>query len=228
METHAASTIQWQSSAIDSALLTLRPLFDAHRGPAQVRASWQGAHPTAPSAPIIAALRHLVSSVRRLGVPPGIKLDTVPKLLAAFRKAVREMDGWPTGDAKVQPELAAQAAFDLALLNLLVSSPPSDSDGLITSLLAHTKSSPELAGYADALPSLATEALRRTQVVLYPLITHLSNPAPEEKRERGRDRNAALLRLGAPAIRGGVGAEFKSPLAVARPGKRFGLLSIVA
>lgn len=34
--------------------------------------------------------------------------------------------------------------------------------------------------------------------------------------------------LGAPALRGGVGAEFKSPIAVSRPGKRFQLLSIVA
>ncbi|KLT41250.1 hypothetical protein CC85DRAFT_286686 [Cutaneotrichosporon oleaginosum] len=217
METHTESTIQWQAAAIDAALAALLPLFDHHRGPAQVRASWQGPHPIAPSPQLLAALTRLVSEVRRLGTPPGVSLETVPRLLKAFRAEARDLDGWEASSGEGAGELASQAAFDLAFLDLLTQDDIA-SDEVIKSLLDDVA----LGDFAQRLPELAGEALRRTQVVLYPLVVHLPQ-AEQGKRERG----GALLRLGAPTLRGGVGAEFKSPLAVARPGKRFGLLSIV-
>lgn len=224
METHAESTVQWQAASIDAALAALLPLFDVHRGPAQVRAEWQGAHPTAPSASVLASLTKLVSAARRLGVPPDVQLETVPRLLRAFRAAVRDLDGWKSGanaSGEQAGELAAQGAFDLAFIDLLTSD-DIKVDNMINGLLAKSTAGAVEKSFATSLPDLATEALRRTQVVLHPLVAHLP-PA-----QRADTRNAALLRLGAPALRGGVGAEFKSPLAVARPRKRFGLLSIVA
>lgn len=218
METHTESTVQWQAAAVDGALASLLPLFDQHRGPAQVRAAWQGPHPTAPSPQLLSSLTGLVSEVRRLGTPPGTELASVPRLLKAFRTEARDLDGWEASSGEGAGELAAQAAFDLAFLDLLTQD-AIESDPIIVSLLDDVA----LGDFSKQLPELVGEALRRTQVVLYPLVAHLP-PAERGKRER----TGALLRLGAPALRGGVGAEFKSPLAVARPGKRFGLLSIVA
>ncbi|BEJ01631.1 hypothetical protein CcaverHIS631_0603130 [Cutaneotrichosporon cavernicola] len=217
METHTESTVQWQAAAVDAARAAILPLFDVHRGPAQVRASWQGPHPTAPSPQLLTSLTLLVAAVRRLGVPPVVELDSVPRLLRAFRTEARDLEGWEASSGEGAGELAAQSAFDLAFLDLLTGDDIS-SDPIIKSLLD------DVAGdFGQRLPELVGEALRRTQVVLHPLVEHLV-PAERGKRER----TGALLRLGAPALRGGVGAEFKSPLAVARPGKRFGMLSIVA
>ncbi|GMK59894.1 hypothetical protein CspeluHIS016_0901110 [Cutaneotrichosporon spelunceum] len=205
METHTESTVQWQAAAVDAAHAALLPLFDTHRGPAQVRALWQGPHPTAPSPQLLTSLTLLVTAVRRLGTPPGVELDSVPRLLRAFRTEARDLEG-----------LAAQAAFDLAFIDMLTED-DIGSDPIIKSLLDGVAGD-----FGRRLSELVDEALRRTQVVLYPLIEHLP-PVERGKRER----TGALMRLGGPALRGGVGTEFKSPLAVARPGKRFGMLSIV-
>lgn len=216
METHTESTVQWQAAAVDAAHAALLPLFDTHRGPAQVRALWQGPHPTAPSPQLLTSLTLLVTAVRRLGTPPGVELDSVPRLLRAFRTEARDLEGWEASSGEGAGELAAQAAFDLAFIDMLTED-DIGSDPIIKSLLDGVAGD-----FGRRLSELVDEALRRTQVVLYPLIEHLP-PVERGKRER----TGALMRLGGPALRGGVGTEFKSPLAVARPGKRFGMLSIV-
>jgi hypothetical protein len=74
-----------------------------------------GPHPVAPSAPIMAALQSLVSSVRHLGLPQGVDLPITPRLVEAFVDQATALEGWKTLEA----EGALQAAMDLALLSLL-------------------------------------------------------------------------------------------------------------
>lgn len=236
MDLHSSSTIQWRERTIESATALLYPLFDEHRGADQIRATWQGPYPTAPSPAIISALTHMVHAVRSLGIPTGITLPVVPKLVSAFVDSCHGLEGWKTqeGDA------AAQAAADLGFL-ALIKGEKVEKDDVVQKLLnkvgknvftTDSQLSPSFAEFKTELPSILMESLRRTQLTLYPLLLHLT-PVTQLpiKSQRGSDRSAALLRLGAPALANratGVGAEFKSPIAVARPGKRIGLLSIVA
>jgi hypothetical protein len=60
--------------------------------------------------------------------------------------------------------------------------------------------------------------------MLYPLIAHLPErtlPANATPGPAGRSTKSNYLRYGPPPA-----GEFKSPVAVAKPGKRFGLVSI--
>lgn len=79
--------------------------------------------------------------------------------------------------------------------------------------------------FAAQLPSLVEDSLRRSQLLLYPILRHLKSAAVPAT---GADPRNGLLRFGAPKGSSGIGTEFRSPLAVAKPGKRFGLLSITA
>lgn len=76
--------------------------------------------------------------------------------------------------------------------------------------------------FASRVPSILADHLRRTQLLLHPLIGHLppsSLPArPTVPASRG---SSTFLRYGPPPT-----SDFRSPVAVADPGKRFGLLSI--
>ncbi|TXT07513.1 hypothetical protein VHUM_03233 [Vanrija humicola] len=225
MEIHESSTSQWQEKIVATQVASLQPLFADHRGADEIRASWQGSHPTQPSVLLVEALTDLVKGVRKLGIPPTTNVPIVPNLLSAFTAEVRGLEGWRReGD-----EAVAQAAVDLGFLTLLKGDDVAK-DEVVNKLLAKVA----LAELKSTLPAVLLESLRRTQLVLGPLIGHLARPtgANPVGRAVGADaRNAALLRLGAPglAARGaGVGADFKSPIAVAKPAKRFGLLSIVA
>lgn len=86
-----------------------------------------------------------------------------------------------------------------------------------------------LDNFAANLPSLLADALRRTQLLLHPLLVHL-DPSILPLATTTSETRGGLLRFGAPSASkiGGTGTEFRSPVAVARPGKRFGLLSIAA
>lgn len=87
--------------------------------------------------------------------------------------------------------------------------------------------------FTSLLPSLAADHLRRTQLLIHPLVAHLSISILPDQPTTGSvsakvDRNAALLRFGPPSgSAASASNDFRSPLAVAKPGKRFGLLSIV-
>lgn len=115
LELHSASTIQWQAQAITCATDSLVSLFADHRGADQIRATWQGPFPSTPSPQVMVALTQLVSAVRHLGIPIGLSLPVVRKLIAAFVDTTRAMVGWHRGDGDV----AAQAAVDLGFLTLL-------------------------------------------------------------------------------------------------------------
>lgn len=71
------------------------------------------------------------------------------------------------------------------------------------------------------------DTLRKHQVLLRPLLAHLDPTklglAPSLA--AADQRMANLMRFGAPATRG-IGTDFRSPLAVAKPAKRFALISI--
>jgi hypothetical protein len=107
-----------------------------------------------------------------------------------------------------------------------------ENSGFLWMYCANSQLPPSFAEFKNNLPATLLEYLRRTQLTLYPLMLHLTPATPASAATaRGAERSAALLRLGAPGLANratGVGAEFRSPIAVARPGKRIGLLSIVA
>lgn len=226
MDVHSASTIQWQTQTMDTAVHSLAPLFADHRGADHTRATWQGTFPSAPSPQVMSALTLLVGAVRHLGIPAGLSLQTLPKLVTTFVAAVRDMSGWKGLDG----EAAAQAAVDLGFLALL-NGDTVEKDAATLAALGTLPSSYD--EFKSNLPAILLESLRRVQLLLSPLTSHLNlaPSVPSATAASRTDRSAALLPLGAPALAArsaGVGAEFRSPIAVAKLGKRFGLLSIVA
>ncbi|KAL7424679.1 hypothetical protein Q5752_000363 [Cryptotrichosporon argae] len=216
---HARSTEHWQRRAIIEAKALLAPIFDPLLGEQEIQLSWQGPQPTAPSHAVLVALTSLVQAVKQVGMPPTARLSVGTDLLTAFVDDVKNMEEWKAMDGAA----AVQAAVDLGFLEVLLGN-AADNDPAIQKLLA--KAPADLpSSFATDLPGILTDHLRRTQLILAPLLAHLPSADADGK----RDRNAALLRLGQPAAgRPGSAAEFKSPLAVARIGKRFGLLSVVA
>ena len=182
------------------------------------------------------ALHSMVQATRHLGLPPKTDLPIVQDLLEGFVTQARALDSWE----KAENETAAQAAFDLAFMCLLMGEDRGDNVA-VQKLLAKVGSwSPPGEHLADEqvpksvpdefksqLDHLVADQLRRSQLLLSPLIRHLKIPSlsavPSSESRNG------LLRFGAPkGPAGGVGTEFRSPLAVAKPSKRFGLLSIAA
>lgn len=189
------------------------------------------------------ALQSLVSSVRHLGLPQGVTLPITPRLVEAFVDQAAALEGWKTLEA----EGALQAAMDLAFLILLTGGRDDiASTKMLTKVCQGLKlidsseySADSFTQAKDAdivsedfptqLPTLTLDSLRRTQLLLHPLIAHLdaAELGPTPKPSGPDARMASLLRFGPPASKGGVGGtEFRSPLAVSRPAKRFGLLSI--
>jgi hypothetical protein len=183
------------------------------------------------------ALQSLVASARRLGIPPGLSLPITQQLLEAFVDAATTLESWE----KQEGAAAIQAALDMTFLSIVKGE---DMDSVASPFLAKVcftdsmrrnmaRADPAQAKdicpqeFRDQLPALALESLRRTQLLLHPLIAHLDPAKFGPSKPAATDaRMASLLRFGAPATKGGVGTEFRSPIAVARPGKRFGLLSI--
>lgn len=112
--------------------------------------------------------------------------------------------------------------------------------------------------FLPLLPAILAESLRRVQLILLPLLTHLDPSLPQlgpgqasqpkfslSGRSAAGDTRSQLLRFGSPM--GKISAvdanddaevgkatttvsmtEFRSPIAVTKPGKRFGLVSIVS
>jgi hypothetical protein len=194
-----------------------------------------GPTPTAVSSPLVVALHSMVKATRRLGLPPKTDLPVVADLVKGFVDRARSLEGWE----KAEEEGAAQAAFDLAFLGVLVGEEVGKNIA-VQKLLgkvsftwkplaqAHAKVPATIPDeFKTQLEDSVANYLRRTQLLLSPLIRHLKIPSttviPSSESRNG------LLRFGAPkGTAGGVGAEFKSPLAVAKPSKRFGLISIAA
>lgn len=145
--------------------------------------------------------------------------------MQAYVEEATVLPGW----SEVQAEAAAQAMVDLAFLDVLAGRPASQAADQSKLL---TRSPDNLQADLQAkLPELVSDSLRRMQLLLGPLVAHLPPDVllPSTRTTSAVDTRGNLLRFGAPAeAKGGVGTEFRSPVAVARPGKRFGLLSIAA
>ena len=77
------------------------------------------------------ALHSIVVPIRQLGIPPGERLPIVPDLVKGFVEEAKSLDGW----ASQHDEGAAQAAFDLSFLSLLVGQ--EGRDILVSKLLAN-------------------------------------------------------------------------------------------
>ncbi|WVQ78802.1 hypothetical protein IAT38_000893 [Cryptococcus sp. DSM 104549] len=230
---HAKSTLQWKSRAVQEALVLLAPLFDPFRGPAEIRSAWQGPFPTSPSHPVMLSLQSLVSSSKTLGIPPGVDVPIMGDLVQAFVAESRKLEGWKSVGKLGEGEGAAQVAVDQGFFSLLAGEKIEDV-GIVQEMLQKVPTS--MAPFPSELPTIIDQSLRRSQLLLYPLVAHLarSTPTPSQTPALGHghaldSRNAALLKFGAPSIgKSGAGTEFRSPVPVAKPGKRMGLLSIAA
>ncbi|WVF65857.1 hypothetical protein IAT40_000594 [Kwoniella sp. CBS 6097] len=233
---HARSTQRWRDRAIQEALTQLAPLFEPYRGAQEIQSCWQAGHPISPSHRIMISLQSLVASVQKLGIPPNIDLPIVSDTLKSFVKSAKGLEGWKSQSSSL--EGSAQAVLDLGFLVHLSGEKASD-DEVIKRLLGKV---------SDAYPALESDinniidqSVRRSQLLLYPLLSHLKTaphtPSLGASRYTPDARNAALLRFGAPSAGtasgggGGTGSgatEFRSPVVLAKPGKRMGLLSIAA
>lgn len=132
------------------------------------------------------------------------------------------------------PESLLQSVLDLSFLNLIANQPDH------TSTLV-SKIPVEHAEFKEKLQVVLEESLKRVQLLIYPIVAHLpvsvisSSSEPLTTRpgagvgyhRNSYDKNRILLRFGPPENKKtGAAAEFRSPLAVAKPGKRMGLLSV--
>ena len=79
--------------------------------------------------------------------------------------------------------------------------------------------------FTALLPDLLADALRRTQLLIHPILTQL-DPSILPPPSTALDSRGGLLRFGGPSTKNGGTSDFRSPVAVA--GKRFGLYSIAA
>ncbi|WWD16437.1 hypothetical protein CI109_100863 [Kwoniella shandongensis] len=225
---HAKSTLRWKERAIQEALVLLAPLFEPYRGASEIKATWQGTQPSAPSHPIMVSLQSLVSSTKQLGIPPKVDLPVIEELVREYVGEAKKLEGWKS---QTSSEASTQAAVDSGFL-VFLEGKEVEKDELVKGFLSKVPSS--IPNFEEELPKIIDQSLRRTQLLIYPLTTHLtpSKTTPVQTLGHGHgldSRNAALLRFGAPvAGKGGAGTEFRSPVPVAKPGKRMGLLSIAA
>ena len=224
---HRNSTTAWATRTTQAALLLLSPIFSPENTPSIIKLSWQADLPSTPSPEIMIALQSLVAATRLLGTPQGTETGVVRDMVRSFVQQARGLEGWKG----LNEECAVQGAVDLGFLNLISGDKPVDStaEGLLAkvSLFAQYDDEADLqipsstpSDFQKNLPVILADHLRRTQLLLYPLVRHLPESAlPSTTSSTARKSN--YLRLG-PATVG----EFRSPVAVAKPGKRFGLLSI--
>ncbi|WWC96842.1 hypothetical protein V866_003717 [Kwoniella sp. B9012] len=225
---HKRSTTKWKERSIQEALVSLASLFEPYRGSQEIKSSWQGDLPSSPSHPIMVSLQSLVRSTTSLGIPPSLNssLTVVEDLVKDFVKSAKELEGWKTQEISTEGRIQLLADIGF-LINL--SGEKVGEDGLISRILKETSPSFTL----GALQEIIDQSLRKSQLLLYPLLSHLT-PSPQQTSNKGHShdtrRNAALLRFGAPSITTstGTGTEFRSPVVAAKPGKRMGLLSIAA
>ncbi|RXK41345.1 hypothetical protein M231_01250 [Tremella mesenterica] len=232
LDLHSASTIRWRERSVASAISTLSPLFGPHRDTQGSRHTWQGPYPSQPSRYLMLALQSLVTAVPLLGIPPGVESSVVKDLVETFVDRVRNMDGWESRSE----DTAVNAMVDLGFLTLLKGESIQE-DVMVTKMVIKVRvvaglctfTADDQAGssvpeeFTDLLPGICLEHLRRTQLLLDPLIQHL----PSINESKGGDsRLSSLLPLGPPSNKG-ANTDFRSPIPVAKPSKRFALLSMV-
>ena len=227
---HRQSTEAWSSRTIRQSLLPLFPIFSEDKTPSIARLSWQASLPTAPSPDLMIALQSLVAATRSLGIPQGVETGVVKDMVQLFVEQAREMESWKT----LTEECAVQGAMDVGFLSLISGVNPSE-DPVVQGLLKKVRPMSCSEGgsangqvpstipseFKSNLPTILADHLRRSQLLLYPLIRHLPESSIPTTTNSNAARKSNYLRLGAAAV-----GEFKSPVAVAKPGKRFGLLSI--
>lgn len=140
----------------------------------------------------------------------------------------------PSTQSSEGPEALLQSILDLSFLDL-VANQPDHSSTLVSKIPA------EHVEFKEKFHIVLGESLKRVQLLIYALVAHLpasaisSSSEPSTTRSEARvgyhhnsyDNNRNLLRFGPPENnKPGATAEFRSPLVVAKPGKRMGLLNI--
>ncbi|ORX35220.1 hypothetical protein BD324DRAFT_82122 [Kockovaella imperatae] len=219
---HITSVQTWRKEAIEEAIRQIKTIFDPQIGPSEIQAMWQGPHPTSPSAGIMSALSALVKATRRLGIPNGVDTRVVVQLMDEFLPTAIGLQQW----MGMERESAAQAVFDLGFLILIKGDNVASSETIKRHLARIPSTVPS--SFASDLPDLLVDHLRRVQLLLSPLLAHIQ-PSTIISDAKPLDTRNGLLRFGAPkSASAGAGTEFKGPIALATPGKRFPLLSIAA
>ncbi|ODO04509.1 hypothetical protein I350_05113 [Cryptococcus amylolentus CBS 6273] len=217
-------------------------------------ASHAHALPASPSQPIIQALSALAKATTQLGIPSDVmeRVGVVRGLLEEFIEGVVGLPGWGerlallssgsgSGPGSGGGAWEEQAIVDIAFLLFLTPSNPLTHPVIQRLLLTLPPAS--RAALSESLQGINLQTLRQSQLLLHPLTLHLSPASvgvpngPESVAKAGGgggggyrpDKNAFLLRFGAPVTTSGTGAggsEFRSPVPVGKIGKRMGLLSL--
>ncbi|ADV20738.1 Conserved hypothetical protein [Cryptococcus gattii WM276] len=140
----------------------------------------------------------------------------------------------PSSQPSEGPEALLQSILDLSFLDL-VANQPDHSSTFVSKIPA------EHVEFKEKFHIVLGESLKRVQLLIYALVARLpasaisSSSEPSTTRSEARvgyhhnsyDNNRNLLRFGPPENnKPGATAEFRSPLVVAKPGKRMGLLNI--
>ncbi|GAA5950551.1 hypothetical protein JCM21900_001227 [Sporobolomyces salmonicolor] len=181
--------------------------------------------PSSPSTAVLSALRSLCTSLSAVGLhrtqaDPSISRSLLgafaAKALAvgeAFAETVEKVE-----DERQRREVAAQAAWDLRLLRVIVERVEEDGGSKRWRQLEERFErlvSEDVATLASSLDTSTLHYLQRSQSILAPLLPSIAIPPTTAATGVSR-----LLMLGTPP----VGAEFRSLVGVVRPGPRLGLL----
>ncbi|WVQ74709.1 hypothetical protein IAR50_004313 [Cryptococcus sp. DSM 104548] len=245
LDIHATSTKSWKAATIAQTLSLLKPLFSPLRTSIEITSFWppSSVHPSSPSQTIIQFLFLLAKATSELGIPSDVvkRVGVVRGLLEEFIEGVVGLPGWGErldsgGEGGAWEK---QGVVDIGFLVFLTGSDPLEHPLVKKLLSSLTSSSRE--PLVESLPGILLQTLRQTQLLLHPLTLHLSpasvgvsTPLGQDSVGKGGggyrpDKNAFLLRFGAPAVGSGGGAgggDFRSPVPVGRIGKRMGLLNL--
>ncbi|BGO97744.1 Vps51/Vps67 domain-containing protein [Rhodotorula toruloides ATCC 204091] len=251
----SASLETWRSQAVARAVGKIQESMNAVAAAAPGASLWawdasraasggEALLPSSPSSALLSALRSLSSSIHRVGLhrtqsDPSIAFS----LLTAFAEQARDVAGHfaevlekgEVQDNRVKREVAAQVAWDLALVGRLVSAHKG---------AAGTKAEFEdvkqrffrlVSSQSDTLASRVDESalqyLQRTQSILAALLPYDRAPSAQAGSTEAAGKaktlgaTARLLPLGQADSGAGSLGDFKSTSAgLVKPGPRLGLL----
>ncbi|BGP06083.1 hypothetical protein JCM10049v2_001902 [Rhodotorula toruloides] len=200
--------------------------------------------PSSPSSALLSALRSLSSSIHRVGLHRTQSDSSIAvSLLAAFAEQARDVAGHfaealekgEVPDERVKREVAAQVAWDLALVGRLVSAHKGaasskgeweDAKGRFLQLVSSNAGS-----LASRVDDSALQYLQRTQSILAALLPYDRTLAAQAGstgaagKAKAIGATARLLPLGQTVSGAGSLGDFKSTSAgLVKPGPRLGLL----
>ncbi|BGP30113.1 hypothetical protein JCM10296v2_001865 [Rhodotorula toruloides] len=248
----SASLETWRSQAVARAVGKIQESMNAVAAAAPGATLWawdasraagggEALLPSSPSSALLSALRSLSSSIHRVGLhrtqsDPSIAFS----LLSAFSEQARDvatgfaeaLEKGEAQDERVKREVAAQVAWDLALVGRIVSAhkgAAAEWEDLQRRFLGFVSSDDD--ALASRVDDSALQYLQRTQSILSALLpydwTLAAQAGSTEVAGKAKALGAAarLLPLGQAVSGAGSLGDFKSTSAgLVKPGPRLGLL----